>query len=59
MYKSAHRPGYSTETVLNKVHNDIMQTIDKGHCVFFVLLDSSAAFDTVLMPFFSLVFKAY
>ena len=34
-------------TALTLVHNDILQDIDKKQCVFLVLLDLSAAFDTV------------
>ena len=47
MCQSVYRPGYSTETALTKVHVDIMQATDQGHCVFLVLLDLSAAFETV------------
>ena len=42
-YKSKH----STETVLLKVYNDIMYTIDQGSGILLVLLDLSAAFDTI------------
>ena len=45
--QSAYRPGHSTETAVLRVHNDILKAIDDGHCVFLVLLDLSAAFDTV------------
>ncbi len=45
--QSAYRAGHSTETAVLKVHNDILRSIDDGHCVFLVLLDLSAAFDTV------------
>ena len=46
-YQSAYRMFHSTETALLRVHNDICQAIDKKRCVYLVLLDLSAAFDTV------------
>ena len=45
--QSAYRPYHSTETALLKVHNDILRALDKCECVFMVLLDLSATFDTV------------
>ena len=45
--QSAYKSGHSTETALLHVHNDIMMAVDKGKHVFLVLLDLSAAFDTV------------
>ena len=38
---------HSCETALVRVHNDIFVAIDKRHCVMLLLLDLSAAFDTV------------
>ena len=46
-FQSAHWSGRSTETALPRVHNDIMRIIENGDGVFLVLLDLSAAFDTV------------
>ena len=46
-YQSAYRAGHSTETAVLRVQSDILSEIDKGKCVFLVLLDLSAAFDTV------------
>ena len=45
--QSACRAGHSTETALLRVHSDIVSAIDKGKGVFLILLDLSAAFDTV------------
>ena len=45
--QSAYRVAHSTETALLKVKNDIMTSIHNRHGVFLVLLDLSAAFDTV------------
>ena len=46
-FQSAYRAGHSTETAVVRVQNDILEAIDSGKCVFLVLLDLSAAFDTV------------
>ena len=45
--QSAYRPKHSTESALIKVTDDIMNGIDSKKVVFMVLLDLSAAFDTV------------
>ena len=45
--QSAYRPAHSTETALLKVKSDIMQCLSNRKGVFLVLLDLSAAFDTV------------
>ena len=46
-FQSAYRSGHSTETAVLRVQNDILRAIDDGKCVFLVLLDLSAAFDTI------------
>ena len=47
VYRSAYRFAHSTETALIRIHNDIIEALDKGFCVPFVMLDLSAAFDMV------------
>ena len=45
--QSAYRPGYSTETALLKVHNDVLRAVDDHRQAVLVLLNLSAAFDTI------------
>ena len=45
--QSAYRLHHSTETALLRIHNDIVAAIDQGDVGALVLLDLSAAFDTV------------
>ena len=45
--QSAYRNGHSTETALIRIQHDLLTAIDQRRCVFLVLLDMSAAFDTV------------
>ena len=45
--QSAYRKGHSTETALLKVQNDILMNMNCKHVTLLVLLDLSAAFDTV------------
>ena len=46
-FQSAYKQGHSTETALLRVQNDILRSIDNHGCVILLLLDLSAAFDTV------------
>ena len=46
-FQSAYRTGFSTETALLKVINDSLVSINAGNLVLLVLLDLSAAFDTI------------
>ena len=45
--QSAYKPLHSTETALLKIHNDICMSMDTGKTTALVLLDLSAAFDTL------------
>jgi len=45
--QSAYRRHHSTETAVVSVMNDVIRSIDDGNIVALVLLDLSAAFDTV------------
>ena len=45
--QSAYKMGHSTETALLRVHNDICMAMDNQQVTILVLLDLSAAFDTV------------
>ena len=46
-HQSAYHEDHSSETALFRVKMDIMKAIDKGEVVCLVLLDPSAAFNTV------------
>ena len=46
-FQSAYKNFHSTETALVRVHNDILCAIDNKESVILLLLDLSAAFDTV------------
>ena len=45
--QSAYKSGHSTETALLKIKNDIHLNLSKGRPTALVLLDLSAAFDTI------------
>ena len=46
-FQSAYTTGHSCETTLLRVYNDIVTTIGRGNGAMLVLLDLSAAFDTI------------
>ena len=46
-FQSAYKAHHSTETALLPITNDILLSLDRGDNVFLLLLDLSAAFDTV------------
>ena len=46
-FQSAYRAGHSCENALLRVYTDIVTTVGKGNESFLVLLDLSAAFDTI------------
>ena len=46
-HQSAYRSSHSTETAVLAVHNDLVRTMDSGNISALVLMDLSAAFDTV------------
>ena len=45
--QSAYRKNFSTETLLLKVKNDLLMNMNKQHVTLLVLLDLTAAFDTI------------
>ena len=49
-YQSVYCRGYSTETVLLKVHSDVAEAIDEGSTTALIILDLSAAFDVTDHP---------
>ena len=44
---SAYRDKHSTETTLIKVQNDLLSVLDTGSSAILLMLDLSAAFDTI------------
>ena len=57
-FQSAYKAGHSCETALLRVYNDIVTTVVKGNGAMLVLLDFSAAFDTIdHVILFEILFK--
>src|SRR5260221_6521431 len=46
-FQSAYRRFHSTETALLRIHNDLLHAMDSKNLTALVLLDLSAAFDTI------------
>lgn len=47
LFQSAYKTAHSPEYALIRVQNDVLRAIDDDRCVILLLLDLSAAFDTV------------
>ena len=45
--QSSYKKYHSTETALTCMHDDILRAVDEKQCVILLLLDLSAAFDTI------------
>ena len=46
-FQSSYKKYHSTETALTCIHDDILRAVDEKQCVILLLLDLSAAFDTI------------
>ena len=46
-FQSAYKAGHNCETALLRVYNDIVTIIGRGNGAMLVILDLSAAFDTI------------
>jgi hypothetical protein len=49
-YQSAYRQNHGVETSMIKMYSDLLQAVDQGKVCLVVMLDLSAAFDTVDIP---------
>ena len=49
LYLSLQKKTFSTETVLVKIHHNILKAFEEQKGVLLIGLDLSAAFDTVIM----------
>ena len=58
-FQSAYRAGHSCETTLPRMYNDILTTAGKGNGSFLVLLDLSAAFDTIDHDYLFYILEKY
>ena len=47
LFQSSYKKFHSTETALLKIQSDILGALDGGKCVLLIMLDLSAAFDTI------------
>ena len=47
LFQSAYRKFHSTETALTKVHSDMLGDLDQRQSILLILIDLSAAFDTI------------
>ena len=54
---SAYKDNHSTETLLLKIHSDIINNMDAQRVTLLVLLDLSAAFDTVNLNILTDIFR--
>ena len=45
--QSSYKKYHSTETALSCIHDDILTAVDENQCVILLLLDLSAALDTI------------
>ena len=47
LFRSAYIKNHSVETALTRIHNDLCMTVDRHGAALLILLDLSAAFDTI------------